>query len=348
MKKFFCLFLIFICFSSCNFETSQNDTINIETPEYVFTMSHYFTEKPHVFSVFPEIHENKIFYCDQYNYVYSNEEDIEGNVFYIDLDKKEEKAINTFSNKLHFYNNNLYYNKNLSLCKTDITSGETIQLLSFDMNNLYCFSSGNKNYLVYWESNKDYTDIKLYSYNIETNQTELIGKTNYLTSPYHTFKIRNNHIAYAEKKGDKYIVYGYNIESKEKLEILQLSNEPSQMVFDGKIFVWSDKTGTHVFNNGEDILIGRGTADVDIFKNRYIFFFENFKIRIYDLYTDKIIYFSEKKYSDTLFIQWFSLDDTGEKAAFIGIDPKLCENIYTDVTFESHPEIIFVMDIALK
>ena len=307
-------------------------------------MKLYAPSNPMILSGFPEVAENKIVFCDQYNYLFGEKENASGNVFVYDLISKTENLCEIFANKTYLYDNYLYYFRGKVLVRTDLDTNLSEELYTISEDKLGGFSSGGDGYVIFWDSNDDYTDVTIYSYDICNSKCSIVAKTNYLTSPFHTFKIKNGFFSYAEKQNEKFLIHGVSLKDIKNDIIIELNIEPAQMVYNGDVFVWSDYKGIHLERNKKIISIGSGTSDVDIFKNRYVFYFEDFQIFIYDLIDNKTV-FSSSQYENVEFCEWFDLDEDNNKAAFIAWDRETSRSIYPDWEYEEYPELIYIMEI---
>lgn len=317
------------------------------TAEYEFSMELYAPGNPQIFSNSPEVSEDKIVFCDQYGYLFGRSENAEGNVYVYDTVSGEEEIHPVFADRTYLYKNCLYYFEDRSFVRTDLETDGTETLYAASESGPCGFTSGGDGYVIFFESNGEYSDVTLYSYDIEKQSCSVAAKTNYMTSPFHTFKIRNGFFAYTEKQDGKYVMHGVDLKNSKDRVLFESDAEPSQVIYDGELLVWSDYRGTHCLRDGEEITVGGGDSDVDILGSRYIFYFEDFKVYVHDLADGKTV-FSSEGYDGVELCEWFDLDSESGKAAFTVWDRNTAETLYPNWEHEEYPELIYILSFTEK
>ena len=218
---------------------------------------------------------------------------------------------------------------------------------------LFGFSKGGSDgRFIFWLSDSDYSNAEIFCYDTAKESYSSVAKPASIHNPYQNFKIKNDFACYAEASGGKYNIYSVKLSTGKNTLLCAAKKDLSQYVYNGNTLVWSDGDGVHYLRNDTvyDIDNGKSKGDVDIFKDRYIFFFNNFQIYVYDIETEQIAfttapenYDENKIYPE--YCQWFSLDEESGKAVFILWDRDLALSHYSEWEYEEYPELISVMDI---
>lgn len=355
MKKL-CLLLavLVLVLSACSNEHAAETPLPEDSPEYSFSLSPYYPKEPHTDISNPIAAENKIVFCDQVN-LFGGSRTGTGNVYLYDRASETEKAYDIFANGLYYQDGCIYYSSGRTLVKTDLETGETTELFAFLEEGPCGFLSGGEGYVISFEGNGDYSEVKLYSYDIEKEKQSLIVETNYLESPFKTFKVHNKYISYIRLSGKEYEIHSLSLETEKDKLIFTNDFQPDQTVFDGNALVWSDHLGVHCFSGGEDKIIGDGNSDVDILGGRYILYLgkEDSQIYVYDTVSESLAFSSKGMFDGGFSWSCPSGENTGS-LAFVYSDLEKVKELYPDWNYEddsqsaAFPEFIYVLDLTEK
>mgnify|MGYP003769954981 CR=1 FL=1 len=314
---------------------------------YVFSMTPFYTDEPHELYTVPEVYGDTAVCCDIYQYLNGRGKDVSSNVMLKDVLSGEETKLDLLANKAYLYNGELYYQSGYQLCKMNAETGEKTELFTIGENPAG-FSFGGEGFLIYWAGNAGYSDVKIYSYDIEKEKTALIAETNYLSDPSHEFKIREGHLCFAKKEENTYTIYGFNVRTGKTRKIAEgILSAPNQMVYNGSTLLYTTTSGTHVLTDGssEELLLEGTRTDCDILENRYIFYFNDRQLYIYDLKNETIVYTTAEEVKDFRLSPWLSLDTENKRAALLGRNDTLAEELYPDWNEETGPDFIYLLQI---
>lgn len=343
MKKVLIFLIVLVmCFGGCSAAEA--------TDEYSFSISDYYSKDGTVFCSYPEIFENKIVFCAASHI--SNFQSESGNVVIYDLLSNEESSLDISAISAFISNDKIYYASGKSICKASLDGKDIETVFTAPDDKLFGFSKGGSNgCFIFWISDSDYSNAELFCYNTDKDSYSSVATPSGILNAFQPFKIKNGFVCYAEKvESYKYNIYGVNLSTGKSFLLWETEKEPSQYVYNGSTLVWSDSNGIHYLDDGEVFTLDGKNGDVDIFKNRYIFCFNNFQIYIYDVDTEQIVFTtsSEAIQEDEAhpeYCQWFSLDEENGKAVFILWDKETALANYPDWSYEEYPELISVMDI---
>jgi len=165
--------------------------------DYTFSVAPFYTDEPHELCSAPDVYGDMVVCCDIYQYLNGKSKDISSNVMLKDVLSGEETELDLLADKTYLYNGELYYQSGYQLCKMNPETGEKTELFTIGENPTG-FSFGGEGFLIYWAGNVDYSDVKIYSYDIEEEKAALIAETNYLSDPSHEFKIREGYLCFAK------------------------------------------------------------------------------------------------------------------------------------------------------
>ena len=340
MKKWIaCMLILLMSFSGCNAEEASHD--------YDFSVTPFYTDEPYVLCSFPDVYGDTVVCCDNYRYLHGRSENASGNVILKDVLSGEETELNIFADKTYIYDGELYYQSGYQICRMNLETGENTELFTIGENPAG-FSFGGEGFLVYWAGNSGYSNVKIYSYDIEKEKTTLITETNYLSGPYHRFKIREGYICFAKKENGTYAIYGANVKTGRTRKIAEgISSDPNQMVYNGSTLLYTTRSGTHVLRDGssEEFLLEGTRTDCDILENRYIFYFDDWQLYIYDIKNEQVVYTTVEELKDFRLCQWLSLDTENKRAAFLGWNDQLAEELYPDWQYEIGLDFIYLLQI---
>lgn len=334
---------VFICmvllFSGCRAEETSHD--------YDFSVTPFYTDEPYELCSFPDVYGDTVACCDQYRYLKGRSENASGNVILKDVLSGEETELNIFANKTYIYHGELYYQSGYQIYGMNLETGENTELFTTG-ENPSGFSFGGEGFLIYWAGNSDLSDIKIYSYDIEKEKTTLITETNYLSDPYNDMKIREGYICFAKEENGTYTLYGADVGTGKTHKIAEgILSAPNQMVYNGSTLLYTTASATHVRRNGstEEFLLEGTRTDCDILENRYIFYFNDRQLYIYDMKNEKVVYTTAEELKDFRLCQWLSLDTENKRAAFYGWNDQLAEERYPDWEQETGSAFIYLLQI---
>lgn len=354
MKKLISLLLILIfIFSGCQ---STEQTASAEpVGDCSFSMYDIYPEEGTVFCGYPDIFGNKIVFCAAHHI--SVPQQGSGNIHVYDIDSKKESSYDDFVDNAFLCGDYLYYSdysaeKKWNLVKVNMQDGKKEIIFTAPDDRLLGVSKGgNGNYFIFWTSDKNYYNAEFFFYDTE-KEKYISFSEGMVLDPDHNFKIRNNFIVFAQKsEGGEYTFYGLNLQ-KNKIKVLHTANKkPIQCIYNGNILLWNDDDGLHYLKDGTvfDLDEKKG-GDIDLYGNRYIFFFHSFQICIYDIETNQIVFSTEENNNEddpnySEYCRWFSLDEESGKACFLLWNRELSLSLYDDWPYEEYPELISVIDI---
>lgn len=345
MKKLLIFSIILIlCFGGCSAAEAAG--------EYSFSLSDYYPDDGTVFCSYPELFENKIVFCAAEHI--SNPQIESGNMHIYDLSTNRENSLDISAISAFISGDKIYYQSGRNICKASLDGGNSEVVFTAPEDKLFGFSKGGSDgRFIFWLSDSDYSNAEIFCYNAVKESYSSVAKPASIHNPYQNFKIKNDFACYAEKVASyNYNIYGINLSTGKNTLLCAAKRDLSQYVYNGDTLVWSDGEGVHYFRNDTvyDIDNGKSKGDVDIYGNRYIFFFNDFQIYVYDIETEQIAfttapenYDENKIYPE--YCQWFSLDEESGKACFILWDRDLALSHYSEWEYEEYPELISVMDI---
>ena len=344
MKKLLIFSIILImCFGGCSAAEAAG--------EYSFSLSDYYPKEGTVFCSYPEIFENKIVFSAARHI--SDPQQGNNKVKIYDLTTDKETALNISAIYTFITGDKIYYQSGRNICKASLDGGNSEVVFTAPEDKLFGFSKGGSDgRFIFWLSDSDYSNAEIFCYDTAKESYSSVAKPASIHNPYQNFKIKNDFACYAEASGGKYNIYSVKLSTGKNTLLCAAKKDLSQYIYNGNTLVWSDSDGVHYFRNDTvyDIDNGKSKGDVDIFKDRYIFFFNNFQIYVYDIETEQIAfttapenYDENKIYPE--YCQWFSLDEESGKAVFILWDRDLALSHYSDWEYEEYPELISVMDI---
>lgn len=357
MKKLISFLLVLIfAFSGCQKEEPP------EPPKTVgncsFTMYDIYPEEGNVFSGTPCIFGNKIVFCTAH-YIGTVPQGT-GNIYVYDIDSGKENTYDDFVDNAFLCGDYLYYSDydsgegKCKLVKVNMQNGTKDILFTAPDDRILGISNvGSGNYFIFWTSDKNYYNAEYFFYDTE-KETYTAFPEGMILDPYHNFKIRNNFTAFAQKsEGGQYSLYVLNLQNNKTEIIHKAKKRPIQCVYNGDVLIWNDDDGVHYLKDGAafdlDEKYGNNGGDIDLYGNRYIFFFYHFQIYIYDIETNQIVFStkekSEKDPHHPSYYEWFSLDEESGKACFTLWDRDLALSLYKDWPYEEYPELISIIDI---
>ena len=334
-----CFLILLMSLSGCQVDDVIRD--------YDFSVAPFFTDESYELCSFPDIYENTVVCCDNYRYLYGRSENASGNVILKDVLSGKETELNIFADKTYIYDGELYYQSGYQICRMNLETGENMELFTVGENPA-SFSFGGEGFLIYWAGDSDLSDIKIYSYDIEKEKTTLIAETNYLSGPYHRFKIREGYLCFAKEENETYTLYGADVGTGKTIKITEgIPSDPNQMVYNGSTLLYTTASGTHVLRDGssEEFLLEGTRTDCDILENRYIFYFNDRQLYIYDMTNETVVYTTAEELKDFRLCQWLSLDTENKKAAFLGWNDQLAEELYPDWGYETGPDFVYLLQI---
>lgn len=339
MKFLIMILCLVLLFSGCSVEEASRD--------YEFSVIPFYTDKPYELCSFPDVYGDTVVCCDNYRYLHGRSENASGNVILKDVLSGEETELNIFAGKTYIYDGELYYQSGYQICRMNLETGENTELFTIGENPAG-FSFGGEGFLVYWTGNSDYSDVKIYSYNIEKEKATIIAETNYLSDPYNDMKIREGYVCFAKEEGKTHTIYGANIKTGKTRKIAEgIPSEPNQMVYNGSTLLYTTASGTHVLTDGssEEYLLEGTRTDCDILENRYIFYFSDRQLYIYDMKSEQVVYTTAEELKDFRLCQWLSLDTENKRAAFLGWNDQLAEELYPNWGYETGPDFVYLLQI---
>ena len=360
MKKLISFLLVLIfAFSGCQKEEPP------EPPRTVgncsFTMYDIYPEEGNVFSGVPCIFGNKIVFCTAH-YVGTAPQGT-GNIYVHDIDSGKESTYDDFVDNAFLCGDYLYYSdydsdeKKCKLVKVNMQNGtKDVLFTAPDGRILGMANGGSKKYFLFWTSvvtyYGDYSKTQYFFYNIEEDKYTAFPEEIVL-NPRYSFKVKNDFIAFPRLESGEYSLCVLNLRNNKTESIYKTKKQPNQCIYNGDVLVWNDDDGVHYVKDGTafdlDEKYGNNGGDIDLYGNRYIFFFYRFQIYIYDIETNQIVFSTKEKNEKDphhpSYCEWLSLDEESGKACFLLWDNELAFSLYKDWPYEEAPELISVIDI---
>jgi hypothetical protein len=213
MKKWTAYILILLLlFSGCSAEEPSRD--------YVFSVAPFYTDEPHELCSIPDVYGDTVVCCDIYQYLNGKGRDASNNVMLKDVLSGEETKLDLLADKAYLYGGEFYYQSGYQLCKMNPETEEKTELFTIGENPAG-FLLLRRGLFSLLGGNADYSNVKIYSYDIEEEKAALIAETNYLSDPSHEFKIREGYLCFAKEESKTYTIYGVNVETGKTLKIAE-------------------------------------------------------------------------------------------------------------------------------
>ncbi|MFA9381472.1 MAG: hypothetical protein ACERKO_10485 [Acetanaerobacterium sp.] len=259
------------------------------------------------------------------------------NCMEVDLNTREETELPFYAFDPRADEENYYWteyipdSESLNLNATRKANGEKRVLYTvpdgYDMIPRLAYGDGYLVWIEYPYQKEEITQYRIHALDCKTGENFLVDEVDYTSGSFFCPVINNGYVAYADKSQDGYVLKGYDLHNRTLALELSVKDAPMAEAFDGSFMVWdTDATGSRnlqVYRVKDQTtrVIDTNTAEVDIYRSRYIIYCKSTDIYVYDMGTDQTVFTTETEKPEKdgkRYTQWFLMDKSAGRLVING------------------------------